>query len=195
MRGRCKLRSPSPLSSPIKGEEVNNLTVGEKCTNVLLLPAASPDATRPCRQGQKNVGIGLILSLSLSVFLWSCESEVIRQQEEQIRLQQEEIMRQRRELEELAAARKKEEQERAACNRAFRDFEMAQAAKVPNEAVALYRQGLKLCPDDDVAHYELGKVLQGMGQTQDARQEFEAALKINPGFRDAGRQLEAIQKK
>ena len=137
----------------------------------------------------------IIFGFSLVFFLSSCETGLIRQQEEQIRLQQEEIMRQRRELEELAAARKKEEQKRAACNRAFRDFEMAQAAKEPNEAVALYRQGLKLCPDDDVAHYELGKVLQGMGQTQDARQEFEAALKINPGFRDAGRQLEAIQKK
>ena len=137
----------------------------------------------------------IIFGFSLLFFLSSCETGLIRQQEEQIRLQQEEIMRQRRELEELAAARKKEEQKRADCNSAFRDFEKAQAAKEPNEAVPLYRQGLKLCPDDDVAHYELGKVLQGMGQTQDARQEFEAALKINPGFRDAGRQLEAIQKK
>ena len=137
----------------------------------------------------------LILFLGLCVFFWSCESELIRRQEEQIRLQQEEIIRQRRELEELVAARKKEEQKRAACNRAFRDFEKAQAAKEPNEAVALYRQGLQLCPDDDVAHYELGKLLQGMGQTQDAQQEFEAALKINPSFRDAKRQLEANQKK
>ena len=74
----------------------------------------------------------IIFGFSLVFFLSSCETGLIRQQEEQIRLQQEEIMRQRRELEELAAARKKEEQERAACNRAFRDFEMAQAAKVPN---------------------------------------------------------------
>src|SRR3989304_3107723 len=125
----------------------------------------------------------IIFGFSLVFFLSSCETGLIRQQEEQIRLQQEEIMRQRRGLEELAGAREKGEQKKAGRKRALRDFEMAQAAKVPNEAVALYRQGLKLCPDDDVAHYELGKVLQGMGQTQDARQEFEAALKINPGFR------------
>ena len=56
VRGRCKPRSPSPHSSPIKGEEVRNLTVGEKRTNVLVLPAASSDASRHCCQGQKNLG-------------------------------------------------------------------------------------------------------------------------------------------
>lgn len=129
------------------------------------------------------------------LFISSCESELIRQQEEQIRRQQEEIARERQEIEAIMAARQKEEQKRQDCNRAFRDFEKAQAAKEPPEAVTLYRQGLKLCPDDDVAHYELGKILQGMRQTQDAQREFEAALRINPNFRDAKRQLETIQKK
>jgi hypothetical protein len=32
-----------------------------------------------------------------------------------------------------------------------------------------------------------------MGQAQDARMEFEAALKINPNFHDARRQLETLQ--
>ena len=134
------------------------------------------------------------LLFSLLVFLSSCESELIRQQEEQIRRQQEEIARQRQEIEEIVAAQQREERKRQDCNRAFQDFEKAQSAKEPREAVRLYRQGLQLCPDDDVAHYELGKILQGMGQNQDAQQEFEAAVKINPNFRDARRQLETQKK-
>lgn len=140
--------------------------------------------------GRRQLPIACCL---LSLFLSACESELMRRQEEQIRFQQEEIVRQRREIEELALARQREEQKRQDCNRAFQDFERAQGAKEPREAVTLYRQGLKLCPDDDVAHYELGKILQSMGQAQDARMEFEAALKINPNFHDARRQLETLK--
>ena len=142
----------------------------------------------------------LRLEISIFHFLFSililsaCGSELIRQQQEQISYQQEEIAHQRQEIEQLVVAKQREEQKRQDCNRAFRDFENAQAVKEPREAVSLYRQGLKLCPDDDVAHYELGKILQGLGQAQDAQVEFEAALKINPSFRDAKRQLESIQK-
>ena len=130
----------------------------------------------------------------LAFGLSSCESEVIRHQEERIRLQQEEIVRQRREIQELIAAGQKEEEKRRDCNRAFRDyFEKAQAEKEFAKAVPLYREGLKICPDDDVAHYELGKVLQEFGRTEEARAEFEAAVKINPDFNDARRQLEALK--
>ena len=131
--------------------------------------------------------------LLFSLFLSSCESELIRKQEEEIRRQQEEIVRQRQEIEGLVLARKREEQKRQDCNRAFRDFEKAQAAREPHEAVPLYRSGLRLCPDDDVAHYELGKILRDMGRTQEARAEFEAALKINPNFYEAQRQLETMR--
>ncbi|MBI4526680.1 MAG: tetratricopeptide repeat protein [Deltaproteobacteria bacterium] len=131
----------------------------------------------------------------MALFLISCESEIIRKQEEQIREQQEEITRQRKEIEEIKLARQKQEQQRQDCNRAFRDFENAQAKKNPDEAVALYRQGLKLCPDDDVAHYELGKILARAGKAQEAEQEFEAAIRINPNFTDARRQLETLRKR
>ncbi|OGP28807.1 MAG: hypothetical protein A2038_02435 [Deltaproteobacteria bacterium GWA2_57_13] len=126
--------------------------------------------------------------------LSSCESEVIRHREEQIRLQQEEITRQRRDIRELIVAGQKEEQKRRDCNRAFRDyFEKAQAEKDVAQAVALYREGLKICPDDDVAHYELGKVLRELRRTEEAKVEFEAAVKINPDFLDARRQLDALR--
>ena len=131
----------------------------------------------------------------LPVFLGACASEQIRQQEEQIRMQQEEIARQRREIEELTAAKQREERRRRDCNRAFQHFEQAQQAGEPGKAAALYRQGLALCPDDDVAHYELGKILHAMGRSREAQREFEAALKINPNFHDAKRQLENIQDK
>ncbi|MCZ6624559.1 MAG: tetratricopeptide repeat protein [Deltaproteobacteria bacterium] len=135
-----------------------------------------------------------IFHFLLSIFLLSaCDSELIRQQEKQILQHQEEIARQRHEIEELKLAKQREEQKRRDCNRAFRDFEKGQAAKDPQDAVALYRQGLGLCPDDDVAHYELGKILRGMGRTQEGEEEFEAALRINPDFRDAKRQLETIK--
>jgi len=139
----------------------------------------------------KQVGI---LILFTSIFLYACETELMRQQAEQIRLQQEEMARLKRENEELQGAKEKEAEKRAACNRAFRDFEKAQAAKNPRDAISLYRDGLRLCPDDDVAHYELGKILYRMGRAQEARGEFEAALKINPRFRGAQQELEKIKK-
>lgn len=134
------------------------------------------------------------LFVFLTVSLSACGSEVIRQQEETIRLQQEEIKRQRREIEELAEAKQRAEQKRRDCNRAFRDyFEKAQGNPDPQRAVSLYRQGLEICPDDDVAHYELGKVLRDVGRVEEARREFAAAVKLNPDFLDAKRQLEALK--
>ena len=146
------------------------------------------------RRSYRSSSLLPVASCLIALFLSSCEPEIIRKQAEQIRLQQEEIMRQQGEISELTQARQREEKKREDCNRAFRDFEKAQAAREPNDAVALYRQGLKLCPDDDVAHYELGKVLQSVGKTQESKEEFEAALKINPNFSDARRYLEMINK-
>ena len=81
------------------------------------------------------------------------------------------------------------------CNRAFREyFEKAQASSDREQAMALYREGLVLCPDDDVAHYELGKIMVDRGLYPEAEKEFEAALKINPDFVDAKKQLDAVRK-
>ncbi|MFQ5850091.1 MAG: tetratricopeptide repeat protein [Candidatus Binatia bacterium] len=136
-----------------------------------------------------------ILLFPLVLFLFSCESELIRKQEEEIRRQQREITRQRQEIEELRLAKLKMEQKRQDCNRAFRDFEKAQKVKDPDRAIGLYREGLKLCPDDDVAHYELGKILIGIGRSEEAEEEFETALRINPDFQAARQELNALQKR
>lgn len=128
----------------------------------------------------------------LSFFIFSCSSETLRRQEETIQEQQAEIERQRKELAELEAAIKREGQKRQDCNRAFRHFEQGQTAPDPSQAVELYQKGLDLCPDDDVAHYELGKILAGMGRKEEAAGEFETALKLNPNFQEAREQLRTM---
>jgi tetratricopeptide (TPR) repeat protein len=141
--------------------------------------------------------IGNLFSLSLSLSLFACSSETLRRQEQLIQQQEAEIHKQRQEIEELEAAERKEAERRRRrrdCNRAFLLFERAQGAAEAREVVALYREGLDLCPDDEVAHYEAGKVLAGMGRTEEAAREFEAALRINPNFQDARRQLQAMGK-
>jgi tetratricopeptide (TPR) repeat protein len=129
-----------------------------------------------------------VLSLS------ACEPEQIRKNDEFIRRQETDIEQLRRENAEFRAEREKGEQKTRACNRAYGSFEKAQAAREPREAVALYRDGLKLCPDDDVAHYELGKILAGMGRRDEARDEFEAALNINPNFKGARLEMEKLKR-
>ena len=70
---------------------------------------------------------------------------------------------------------------------------VAQVSTNRDEQISLYRQGLQLCPGDDVAHYELGRVLVDAGQRGEAEKEFEAALRINPDFAEARRQLDSLQ--
>ncbi|MGH7854775.1 MAG: hypothetical protein ACREP3_15110, partial [Candidatus Binatia bacterium] len=93
----------------------------------------------------------LVLACHSVVVLSACSSEELAKQAEIIRQQKVEIARQEKVKEELIAERKKEEY----CVRAFRDyFDKAQLSTNREEAISLYRQGLAICPDDDVAHYE-----------------------------------------
>ena len=57
VRGLCQLWSPSPHSSPVKGEEVSNFTADDKSTNVLLSSPASP----------RGSGLALIFLIIFSV--------------------------------------------------------------------------------------------------------------------------------
>lgn len=148
-----------------------------------------PPAVGPIRQ----IAVGLCLAAGLSI---GCNTEILEKQAQQIREQQAEIMRQRQEIETLLLAQQLEEQKRRDCNRAFRDFfDRAQQSKDPETAISLYRQGLSLCPDDEISHYELGKILADHGRLTEAETEFEAALKLNPDFGEARNRLEAIRKR
>jgi tetratricopeptide (TPR) repeat protein len=135
------------------------------------------------------------LMLFAALILTACSSEVLERQAEQIRQQNEEIARQRKELEALAAGKQIQSQKEEDCRRAFRDyFDKAHLSTDRDQAISLYRQGLAICPDDDVAHYELGRALADAANFAEAEKEFEAALRINPGFADARRQLDTVRK-
>jgi tetratricopeptide (TPR) repeat protein len=142
------------------------------------------------RQFRLFASVILVATSSLA-----CLNEALERQAEQIKQQEMEIARQRKELEALAAGQKIQDQKQRDCVRAFREyFDKAQLSTNRDEAISLYRKGLEICPDDDVGHYELGRALAGSGQPVEAEKAFEAALKINPDFTDARRQLEAIRK-
>ena len=127
--------------------------------------------------------------------LAACSSETLERQKEQIREQELEIIEQRKELEALTARQQIQDQKQKECVRAFREyFDKAQSATNREDAISLYQQGLTICPDDDVAHYELGRALVDAGRKTEAARAFEAALHINPDFVEARRQLDAIQK-
>jgi tetratricopeptide (TPR) repeat protein len=133
--------------------------------------------------------------LFLSCLLAGCNSEILEKQAEQRRQQEKEIARQRKEIDDLSAGQNVQDQKSRDCNRAFREyFEKTQTSSDREQAIALYREGLAICPDDDVAHYELGKLLADRGRFPEAEKELEAALKINPDFVDAKRQLDAVRK-
>jgi tetratricopeptide (TPR) repeat protein len=138
------------------------------------------------------IAVVFIAALSLP----GCKSEILEKQAEQIKQQEIEIARQRQEINDLMAGRQAQDQKQRDCKRAFSDyFEKAQSSNDRERAIALYHDGLALCPDDEVAHYELGKAFADRGRYAEAEREFEAALKTNPDFVDAKNQLEAVRKK
>jgi tetratricopeptide (TPR) repeat protein len=132
--------------------------------------------------------------IAFVTLLSACMTEALERQAEQIRQQNEEILRQRQELEALAAGKQVQDRQQQDCSRAFREyFDKAQLSTNRDEVISLYRKGLELCPDDDVAHYEFGRALADAGRRDEAEKEFEAALKINPGFGEARRQLDVLR--
>lgn len=134
------------------------------------------------------------LVLILGIVLCACSSEVLEKQAEQIKQQELAIAKQRGELESLLASQKLQEQKQQDCNRAFRDyFEKAQTTSDRERTVVLYREGLTLCADDEVAHYEMGRALADLGRDAEAEKAFEAALAINPKFGDAQRHLDLLR--
>lgn len=146
------------------------------------------------RQNNSTLAGRVILLLSITL-LSSCLTgyleEDLKRQQEQLKEQNAELARQRAELEAMRQGKQTSDQ----CSRAFRDyFDKAQVSTNRDEQISLYREGLQLCPDDDVAHYELGRVLVDVGRRGEAETEFEAALKINPGFDEARRQLDSLRR-
>jgi tetratricopeptide (TPR) repeat protein len=136
-------------------------------------------------------GALILAAMALS----SCQTAELEKQAETLKEQAAEIARQRKEIEALKSGRQAQDKSLRDCNRAFREyFERAQTTADGDRAAALYREGLAICPDDEVAHYELGRLLAAQGRYPEAETEFESALKINPDFTDARARLEALPK-
>ncbi len=135
------------------------------------------------------------LFLGLCISLAACslfDTTVLEQQRAEIERLRQEAEQLRQETAALQHQQAQQQQQTEACNRAFNDFDAARKATDDATAIASYQAGLALCPNDDVAHYELGEVYLRLGQTQAARTAFEAALRINPRFSRAQRQLEEL---
>ena len=137
-----------------------------------------------------------VAALTLAALpLFSCLTAELEKQAEILKEQEAEIARQRKEIEALKSSQQAQEKKLRDCNRAFREyFERAQTTADADRAVALYREGLAICHDDDVAHYELGRLLAAQGRYAEAEHEFAAALQINPEFTDARARLDALRK-
>ena len=137
----------------------------------------------------------IAILLPALLLLSSCLSAELEKQAELIKQQQEELDLQRQEIEALKSAQQRQSQQRRDCNRAFREyFDRAQITADGDRAIDLYREGLALCPTDDVAHYELGRLLAAQGRLAEAEKEFASALHINPDFTDAQVRLDALRR-
>lgn len=121
------------------------------------------------------------------------DRSVIEEQRAEIARLKAETERIKKETETLKQQGAAVDKEREACNKAFYAFEAARKAGSEDEAVAKYKEGLGLCPNDDVAHNELGELYLQMGDTDQATAEFEEALRLNPNFARAQKNLEAAK--
>jgi len=117
----------------------------------------------------------------------------LEQQKVEIERLTQETAQLKAEADSMQNQREREEKERIACNKAFSAFDAARKAANDDDAIARYREGLTLCPSDEVAHNELGEIYTRAGRPADARVEFEAALKINPNFARAQKNLDALR--
>jgi len=137
-----------------------------------------------------------ILVVGSWLFFSSCrlfdDTQLQQQRAELERLKQESAQLQQ-EAQNLQQQQQKAVQEREACNRAYPAFSAARKAPKIEEAVDLYREGLTLCPSDDVAHNELGELYLRLGRKPEAAAEFEEALRINPNFPRAQKNLDSTR--
>jgi len=121
------------------------------------------------------------------------DNSKLEQQKVEIERLKQETAQLKAEADSLQNQREREEKERVACNQSFSSFDAARKARSDEDAISRYREGLGLCPSDEVAHNELGEIYARAGRTADACAEFEAALKLNPNFARAQKNLDTLR--
>ena len=137
-----------------------------------------------------------LLTTGFCLLLSSCslfDDTQLQQQRAEIERLRAESARLKQEADALQQQTQREDQEREACNQAFYAFDAARKTSDTEEAIAKYKEGLGLCPKDDVAHNELGEIYMRAGRKSEAAAEFQAALRINPNFSRAQRNLDSVQ--
>ena len=145
-----------------------------------------------------------LLPVALCLFLPACSTwdgvwdtiidrSLIEQQQAEIARLQAETEQIKAETEALRQQARQAEKEREDCNTAFYTFEEARKSPEGEVAIAKYREGLALCPTDDVAHNELGELYLRQGRRAKAILAFEEAVRLNANFVRAQRNLQDAQ--
>ena len=129
------------------------------------------------------------------VFCMSCslfDNSLLDQQRAEIVRLKKEAETLRRETEALQTKKQKSDRQKESCNAAFEDFESARDLPNPSSQIRKYLTGLEKCPSDDVARYELAQIYLSVSQTDLAKAQLAEAVRINPNFTQARKQLESI---
>ncbi|MGE0821776.1 MAG: M48 family metalloprotease [Candidatus Binatia bacterium] len=85
------------------------------------------------------------------------------------------------------------QRDEALCRQARPFFIRAKNANNPDQKIALYQRGLRLCPQSPRAHAELADVYASLGETREAVAEYHEALRYDPDFPGARRRLEDLE--
>jgi len=81
---------------------------------------------------------------------------------------------------------------RRACSRGAQYFDRAYRAQNLDRKIHLLRKGLRYCPNNPAAHNDLGVALVLRGDEREARNHFNHALRLDPDYQPARRNLDRL---
>ncbi len=83
---------------------------------------------------------------------------------------------------------------RRACNKGAGYFGRANRARDMDQKIYLLRKGLRYCPNNPAAHNDLGVAFVLNGDNASARSHFRHALRLDPGYYPARRNLDRLNR-
>jgi hypothetical protein len=78
------------------------------------------------------------------------------------------------------------------CRKAAKEAQRGSSAESTADKLFYFRRALRLCPDAPEWHVELGQVYSSLGRNDDAKFEYEEALRIKPNYAAAESALEKL---